>query len=64
MGNFPTDVTLNSQVIQNLILTANFAIGFRLGTGRNRAINNSTVDVIYSGTSSKPYIRLQDCRPY
>lgn len=64
MGNFPANVTLDLSPIQNFVMNANFATGFRLGTGRNNDINSRTVDVIYRGTSSKPYVRLQDCRPY
>lgn len=57
-------MTLDLSPIQNFVMSANFAAGFRLGTGRNNDINSRTVAVIYRGTSSKPYIRLQDCRPY
>lgn len=64
MGNFPTNVTLDLSPIQNFVMNANFVTGFRLGTGGNNDINNRTVDVLYRGTSSKPYVRLQDCRPF
>lgn len=63
-GNFPANVTLDMPIIQNFVMNANFATGFRLGTGRSNDINSRTVAVIYRGTSSRPYIRLQDCRPY
>ncbi|WP_424814229.1 hypothetical protein [Roseococcus sp. YIM B11640] len=64
MGNFPANVTLDLSPIQNFVMNANFTTGFRLGTGRNSDINNRTVDFIYRGTSSKAYVRMQDCRPY
>lgn len=63
-GNFPADVTLDMPIIQNFVMNPNFATGFRLGIGRSNDISTRTVAIIYRGTSSRPYIRLQDCRPY